>query len=534
MEKELRNRTEQEILENVIREEIDYVLYVDVDTKEQHTIIANEACDTVPPANGNYTDILQNYMMPAVHPEDKAYCDTAFELSNIQKKLEEEEKVQFTCRALCRGQYRRKEIKVSYQSSLQKTLVFVIRDITETYEETQRHNALICKSLAEARRANREKNEFLERMSHEIRTPMNSIIGLSYLSRENINNAKQVLENLDMIDMSAHFLLSFINDILNLSQIECGNIALNEEDVDFSEFLEKIAARVKSSAGEKQIHFSTMTRGNLAKEYHFDEEKLSHSLLNILLNAVKFTQVEGKIDFIVELLEDASENATLRFEIRDNGCGISEDFLPHVFEPFTQENDGKPTLAGGTGLGLAIAQNNIVYMNGKIDVYSEKGNGATFVVTIGLKKVEDSPKSLLKQGKSQDFDYNFAGKRVLLAEDNEINVEITKNILVHKNFEVEVAVDGKECVEKFLEHEAGYYDVILMDIRMPIMDGLMAAREIRASNHVDHERIPIIAMTANAFEEDVKKSFEAGMDAHLSKPVDIKQMYAMLDTFIFG
>lgn len=386
----------------------------------------------------------------------------------------------------------------------------------------------------DARQANQEKNELLERMSHEIRTPMNSIIGLTYLTKENVKNEKQVLENLDTINMSAHFLLSFIDDILNLSQIESGNIALIQEDMNFESFLTELTQPAERLAGEKQVGFSMIKRGNFSEVYHFDAEKLKKALFNILENAVKYTQAEGKIDFIVECLADKDTESVIRFEIRDTGVGMDESFLPHAFDAFEQERDGNTTLNGGTGLGLAIARNIIDFMGGRIDVYSEKGRGSTFVVTVNLEKVADREKSQRKQNKSESLEYDFTGKRILLVEDNDINIEITRNILVHKNFEVEVAVNGEEGVACFLAHEPGYYDAILMDIRMPVMDGLTATRRIRSAGHEDSERIPIVAMTANAFEEDVRKSFEAGMDAHLSKPVDIKQMYFVLDGMIYG
>ena len=183
---------------------------------------------------------------------------------------------------------------------------------------------------------------------------------------------------------------------------------------------------------------------------------------------------------------------------------------------------------------MSIARNIIEFMGGKIDVYSEKGKGSTFVVTVTLQKVADYEMSLRKQSKLENLDYDFSGKRALLVEDNEVNIEITRNILKHKNLEVEVAVNGEEGVNAFLMHEPGYYDVILMDIRMPVMDGLTATKKIRNAEREDAKKIPIIAMTANVFEEDVRKSFEAGMDAHLSKPVDIKQMYFVLDGMIYG
>lgn len=348
-----------------------------------------------------------------------------------------------------------------------------------------------------------------------------------------MEDKKQILENLDKIDQSAQFLLSFVDDILNMSQVESGNTALNEEENDFAVFLEGLEQVARENADKKKIHFSIAKRGNLDPFYCFDADKLRKALQNVLQNAIKFTPVEGRVEFIVELLRETDEKATFRFEIRDNGCGIDEAFMPHIFEPFERECSETATLTGGSGLGLAIARNNIEYMGGKIDAYSEKGNGATFVVTVKLKRVQDLKQSLRKQKKSRDLEYDFSGKRILLAEDNEINIEITENILTHKNFEVEVVRDGKACVEKFMEHEAGYYNAILMDIRMPVMDGLTAARQIRVSEHADHGTIPIIAMTANVFDQDVRKSLEAGMDAHLNKPVDIRQMYELLDTVIY-
>lgn len=386
----------------------------------------------------------------------------------------------------------------------------------------------------------KQQNLFLERMSHEIRTPMNSIIGLTYLSKENIDNPRQVLENLDKIERSARFLRSFIDDILNLSLLESGRVAYDKREISFAEFLEKLTGQVKASAEEKQIQFFMETRGALEQNYYFDGEKLKEALFNILQNAVKYTSAGGRVDFIVELLQDGPEKGMFRFEVRDTGIGMTPEFLPRIFEPFEQEEEGGTTLYGGTGLGLAVSKNIIDFMGGKIDAYSTKGSGTTMVVTVELDKVgttAEEAQTLVPQEiqkKSEKKDYDFTGRRILLVEDNDINIEITRNILLHKNFEVDVALNGKEAVDRFLEQKPGYYDVILMDIRMPVMDGLTATRMIREASHEDSKKIPIIAMTANVFEEDVKKSFEAGMDAHLSKPLDIRQMYALLDKLIFG
>ena len=532
--KQAKSRKEQEILENVVKAELDYITYVDVETGETEVIVTNEEAGVPSAFAGDYETVNEKTVLDFVHPEDREYCEKLLELSYIQAELEQKERMVVSYRFLCGSEYRRKEMSIYYHNGDKKTLVLVRRDVTESYEEEQQQRERLYYALMDARHANQEKNEFLERMSHEIRTPMNSIIGLTYLTKENAKNEKQVLENLDTINMSAHFLLSFIDDILNLSQIESGNIALIQEDMNFEAFLNELEQIVSKKAEEKQVGFSMIKRGSFSEVYHFDGEKLKKALLNILENGVKYTQPDGKVDFIVECLADKETESSIRFEIRDTGVGMDESFLPYVFDAFEQERDGNTTLNGGTGLGLAISRNIIDFMDGRIDVYSEKGRGSTFVVTVALEKVADREQSLRKKNKSESLDYDFTGKRILLVEDNDINIEITRNILVHKNFEVEVALNGEEGVNCFLEHEPGYYDAILMDIRMPVMDGLTATRKIRSAGHEDSERIPIVAMTENAFDEDVRKSFEAGMDAHLSKPVDIKQMYFVLDGMIYG
>lgn len=525
---------EQNIVKNVVRAELDFIIYVDMETEIARAIVAKEDTDVAPQAEWMYADIMRKAIPVYVHPEEQEYCKRQLELSYIKEELERRNHMTVSFRIHCGQEYRRKELNIYYHDRDKKTLVLVRRDVTDSYKEEQRQKERLYHALMDAKRVNQEKNEFLERMSHEIRTPMNSIIGLSYLTKEQADNQKQVLENLDKIHMSAHFLLSFIEDILNLSQIESGSIALIQEDKDMDAFLEELSQKIGSAAAGKQICFSMEKRGNFRQKYRFDAGKLGKALLNILENAVKFTQAEGRVDFIVERMKETEADAVLRFEIRDTGIGMEQDFLPLAFDPFEQEGNANPTLNGGTGLGLAIAKNIIDIMDGRIDVYSEKGKGSTFVVTMELDKVTDYETSLRKQTKSEHLDYDFTGKRVLLVEDNEINIEITRNILFHKNFTVEVAVNGEEGVASFLAHEPGYYDVILMDIRMPVMDGLTATKKIREANHADSARIPIVAMTANAFEEDVRKSFEAGMDAHLSKPVNIRQMYSVLDSMIYG
>lgn len=523
----------RELMESVMKEEIDYITRIDLDTEEINTIVLNEEKEVLPPVKGNFSEVTGQYISKYIHPDDREYYREHMDLPRICKELENREKVSILYRLFCRKKYRRKKIDVYYHDKDKKQLVFVRRDVTESYREAKRQKELLYEALTEARHASREKSEFLGRMSHELRTPLNSIIGLTYLSRENSGNEKQVLVNLDKIDKSAHFLLSFIDDILNLAEIESGVISLRRENTDFKRFLRELERTTRAMAQEKQIQFSMELRGDIEDEYRFDPEKLQKALLCILDNAVKFTKTEGRVDFIVELSDETDTEACFRFEIRDTGIGMNEDFIPHAFEPFEQDDNGNTVLYGGTGLGLAIARKIITFVGGKIDVYSQKGCGSTFVVTLKLQKRKDLEAGPVRLKRQKDGDYDFSGKRVLLVEDDEINIEITKNILTHKRFSVEVAVNGSECLSLFLDHEPGYYDVILMDIRMPVMDGLTATKRIRESEHEDSGRIPIVAMTANAFEEDIEKSFEAGMNAHLSKPVDIIQMYSTLDHILF-
>ena len=383
-------------------------------------------------------------------------------------------------------------------------------------------------ALEESINENRKKNDFLSRMSHEIRTPLNAIIGLSYLTKEGETIPAKVYENLDKIEQSAHFLLSFVNDILSLSDLESGKIALEFDVVENESFFAELNGHIQKLVDAKQIQYTFTMKNEMEKYYLFDRKKLEKAILNIFENKVKSMHVGGKTALEVEVLSENETEAVLQFRISDNGSGIEEALLPTVFEPFEHVYGENTTLYGGSGLELAIAKSIIDLMQGRIGVYSKKGEGTLFIITVSVKK-EQRKKDILKEQDEKKVSYDFTGRRALIVEDSQINIEIAKNILKHKNFEVEVAFNGEEAIEAFAGHEAGYFDVILMDIRMPVMDGLEATKRIRGmENRTDGKEIPIVAMTANAFEEDVKKSLEAGMNGHISKPIDIKKMYVQL------
>lgn len=387
-------------------------------------------------------------------------------------------------------------------------------------------------ALEREENSNRKKNDFLNRMSHEIRTPLNAIIGLSYLTKEGENMPAKVYENLDKIEQSAHFLLSFVNDILSLSELESGKIALNSDIVETEVFFQELHQEILNLTSQKQIQFTFLQKNEIEKYYIFDKKKLKKIILNVIESSVKATFAGGNITLETSILSKEKDSVSLQFQITDNGFGIEEDVLPLVFEPFEHIYGESTTLYNGSGLELAIAKCMTDLMKGNILVESKRGKGTIFTITVSVrtkpyKKVSAKEQDLKKAG------YDFKGRRALVVEDSPVNIEIAKNLLKHKNFEVEVALNGEEAVNVFKDHEAGYFDVILMDIRMPVMDGLEATRKIRKmTEKKDSQTIPIVAMTANAFEEDVKKSLEAGMNGHLSKPIDIKQMYEQLNSLL--
>ena len=532
MERQITNK-EQEILKNVIKEELDFITYVDVNTGICHVIVTNPATEVMPPDGYDYETVNRRSIPVFVHPEDRENCEQKLTLSYVREELSKKPYMTLVYRLLCKDCYRYKELHLSYHEADQNTVVIVRRDITDSLLESQRQKEALQNALCEAHRSNEEKNELLERISHEIRIPMNSILGLSHLASEHARDHRLVQENLAKLDASARFLLLLFDDILNLSQLESGKTVWSGETGWLDDFFEELCQAVAVEAKKKDVSFSVEKRGDFRVSCVFDQKKLYRAIFNILDNAVKFTQPEGCVTFVAEKLRESETEVLLRLEIRDNGKGMDDKFLPHMFEPFAQEDEGSTTLNGGSGLGLAISKCIIEGMGGQLDAYSKKGQGTTLIASFALKR-ERMTASVKKEEVYEETEYDFSGKRALLAEDNEINIEITRNLLGYKKMMLEVARNGKECVELYLRNPPDYYDIVLMDIRMPVMDGLKAAEKIRRSGREDSLKIPIVAMTANVFEADVKKSQEVGMDAYLTKPLEVGEMYRILDRLLRG
>lgn len=378
--------------------------------------------------------------------------------------------------------------------------------------------------------ASRAKTEFLSRMSHEIRTPMNAIVGMTNIAKSAVGDNEKTMDCLEKIDSSTRYLLSLINDILDMSKIESGNMTLAEEAFSLEKLIQELEVLIRPQAEYKGIKLEIIkkyTNINLLG----DELKLNQVLINIMGNALKFTPSEGVITLTVEQLVQEEDLVKIHFSVKDTGIGIEESNLVRIFHSFEQAENNTAKRFGGTGLGLAISNNIVELMGGKLDVKSEKGKGSEFFFTISFAKEisgmgNEAEENVLEGVKEEKYD--FTGKRLLVVEDNELNAEIAQTILEMAGFVTELAQDGKEAIDFFMEKPPYYYDAVLMDIRMPVMGGFEATRKIRTSQKEDAQTIPIIAMTANAFDEDTRKSIESGMNGHLSKPIDTKQLYEVL------
>lgn len=385
----------------------------------------------------------------------------------------------------------------------------------------------IRKSAEKARKANEAKTRFLFNMSHDIRTPMNAIVGFSGLLEKSIHDEKKSLDYIKKIRVSSDILLTIINQVLEMARIESGKITLSSESVNIREMVDAMNTVFESSLTKKSLEYQC-SLNVVHDQILCDKTKMEEIILNVVSNSIKYTNPHGKITVSIDELDSEDEkNADYKVVVEDNGIGMSQDYLPHIFEEFSREHTSTETRVAGTGLGLPIVKSLVDRMGGTIEVESEEGKGTRFIMKFSFPvSLENQVREKEKQN-IPDITEKLEGKRILLAEDNELNAEIAETVLEETGIKVKHVEDGIQCIEELKKMPEKYYDVILMDVQMPNMDGYTATEKIR---HLDDSRaeIPIIAMTANAYDEDRRKAQEAGMDGFLAKPLDVDEMMRLL------
>lgn len=403
-----------------------------------------------------------------------------------------------------------------------------VRDITLIEEERTEYNRKLMSALAQAEEANKGKSYFLFNMSHDIRTPLNAIIGYSELAKNHLDEKEVLDDYIYKIQTCGRQLLGLIGDVLDMAKIESGNLEISEKPCLCQDLMSDIMISVNESAKKKGLEFEAS--GNACHSTILcDKVKVQKILLNILSNAVKYTPKGGKISLSVqEKIREDEGVSDFTFIVKDNGIGISKEFLPYIFNSFSRERNATISGVSGTGLGMTITKRLVDAMGGKIEVESQQNMGTTVTVSITFSRLvglEEKQEEIIP-------DAFLKGIRVLLVEDNEINGEIASEMLRELKVNVDLVTNGKECIDALLEKDAGYYDLVLMDIQMPVMDGYEATRIIRRFSDKDKRLIPVIAMTANAFEEDKQKAFQSGMNGHLAKPVEMRHLIQALKSAI--
>lgn len=477
-----------------------------------------------------------------------------FLLQNVpeekKKKLEEEFEIERICARIQEVSIVEREFQKWYEHSTswfriqfilsmtrekKRPIVTVtVMNIDDLKRLQEEQNKALLSAYESARQASRAKSDFLANMSHDIRTPMNAIMGMSTIARRNIHDPEKLEDCLNKIDASSKHLLSLINSVLDMSKIESGKVVFVEEVFQLDQMIEDIKRIVQPQAEKKDIQFTgeyETLQGVMVKS---DPIRIRQVLLNIVGNAIKFTPEKGKVHCSgFKVLSIYDGYSTFEFTCEDNGIGMDQEFVDKIFQPYERSKNVTSNEIEGSGPGMFISKNIVEMMNGEIYVESKKGEGTKFTVIFHLKEISEQPeKEKTEQNEETQIAFDaMKGKRILLVEDNDMNREIAQEFLTEEGILVENAVNGKEAVEKMEQSSLYYYDLILMDIQMPVMNGYEASAAIRRMDRED-SGLPIIAMTANAFSDDIRQAKEAGMNEHIAKPIDVSVMFSVLSDWM--
>lgn len=526
----------QHIMDMFVRKQYQTICLVDGQKNSIRALSKSVTSHQVFPAeqadyNATITKLAEQYLTSA----DRKRILQILLLPHLRKTLAKQSDIElYTSTRQADGSLRYKRIWIGWIDKAASLLALVLSDDTEARLKQLEQQKTLVEALQASEQASVAKSIFLSRMSHDIRTPLNAIIGFTEMTLEDTTLAVSAKDYLHKIEDSSRYLLSLINDVLDMSRIESGKYSLQVQPFALQALLTKVNTIIASQCELKGLHYGYTVEPGVKKHYAGDSLKLQQVLVNILGNSVKFTPAGGQVSLLVREKAAYDNFVILNFVIRDTGIGMSKEFLPHLFESFCRE-DNTDSKSSGTGLGLSICKNIVALMHGKIEVQSEKNKGSEFSVEVQLDLTAEldtmSAVSLAAAGVKKR-QYEFGGLRILLAEDQPLNQEIAKHLLEKVGFKVDVADNGKLACDKFAAAPEDYYSAVILDIRMPVMDGLKAASTIRSMKRPDVEKLPLIAMSADAFEEDISKSLSHGINAHLIKPIDSARLYATLAEYL--
>ena len=482
-----------------------------------------------------YEDAKANYINNFVAPSDRERLEKELTLENIIANTSSKKVFGVVFKRVVGDKecYYRIEFAQVQLPNGKTGIVAGFKDVDEDVRKEQEIQQVLRDAIDSANASSKAKSDFLSSMSHDIRTPMNGIIGMTAIATAHLDDRERVEDCLKKISEASSHLLSLINEVLDMNKIESGKVELNEENFNLSELVNTLLAMTKAQL-ESHRHTLNVNIADVVHENVIgDSHRIQQVFVNLMSNAIKYTPDGGTISLTVaERPTNAHGIACYEFVFEDNGIGMTEEFQKHLFEPFTRANDKKTAAIQGTGLGMTISQSLVRMMGGDIQVKSKPGEGSRFAVTIYLKFLDVQNAEARKEDPLKNLeDLKFEGKRILLVEDHPVNAEIAKNVLQMTGLEVEWVVDGEAAVERMANSKEGEFDLVFMDIQMPNMDGYQATAAIRAMTTYAR-RIPIVAMTANAFADDIRKAKEVGMNDHISKPIDFKELAKILQKWI--
>ena len=489
---------------------------------------------------GTYAEFCKEHVLPRLTvDEDSEAIMRALDLSEVSKNLQSQTSYEQDVRIAYQGQVFYKRFTFYKVTTDAEFFVLLVQDTTAIQHERAVQNEKLSSALETARQANAAKTIFFANMSHDIRTPMNAIVGFTELAKQS-NDINVVHQYLNKIGSSSDHLLSLINDVLEMSRIESGKASLDPKETNLCDLMFELRDLFQVQMDKKGIEFTISGDGVIHHHVIIDAFRFNRVMLNLISNAYKFTSPGGRVSVTFdEKPLDAEGYSRYAISVKDNGIGMSPEFVQHIFEAYEREKKSTINEIQGTGLGMAITKSTIDLMGGSIEVFTKEGEGSEFIIYLDLPYIDkgDKEKDACCEEDAAAADasaYRFDGMRILLADDNEINREIAEIILQEKGFAVEQAENGKEACDMLFSHPAGYYQLVLMDVQMPVMDGIEAATAIRAYANPDIAAIPVVAFTANAFEEDLMMTKKAGMNAHIVKPINPNEMVEVFASILLG